>query len=391
MVLTGYQGIITDWESSNDGVIWNSMGIDTVSSITFTNLTDTTYFHAIVQSGNCNSATSSVAYVTIYPKPNASFISDTVCLGNAINFSNTTTINNGFVTLYNWNFGDNNSQIQTNPIHNYDAVGTYNVTLVAMSNFGCLDTATTTATVIGLPNSTITPEGVTVFCDGDSVLLAVIFISDYTYLWNTGDTVNNVLAVASGNFVVTVTDTTTGCIGSDSVDITVYPNPIANAGPDTTISLGMSYEMLGSGGLTYLWTPGLTLNDSVIAQPMATPIETTLYLLTVSDINGCLDTDSVEIALDDNAAFNIPNLITPNGDGFNDTWIIPNILSFPANSILIVNRNGQKIFDMTGYDNTWDGTFNGTVLPDGTYYYVLEIEGSSNAMKGAINIISSDR
>jgi gliding motility-associated-like protein len=66
-------------------------------------------------------------------------------------------------------------------------------------------------------------------------------------------------------------------------------------------------------------------------------------------------------------------------------------LSFPANSILIVNRNGQKIFDMTGYDNTWDGTFNGTVLPDGTYYYVLEIEGSSNAMKGAINIISSDR
>jgi gliding motility-associated-like protein len=46
---------------------------------------------------------------------------------------------------------------------------------------------------------------------------------------------------------------------------------------------------------------------------------------------------------------------------------------------------------MTGYDNTWDGTFNGTVLPDGTYYYVLEIEGSSNAMKGAINIISSDR
>lgn len=392
MVLTGYQGTITDWESSTDGgTTWTSMAIDTVSSIMYTNLTDTTLFHAIVQSGNCNSDTSSIAYVTVYPKPTASFITDTVCLGNSITFTNTTTTNNGFVTLYNWNFGDNNSQIQTNPVHTYDAPGTYTVTLVAMSNFGCLDTAITTALVYDLPNSEITPAGVTVFCDGDSVLLAVIFNSNYTYNWNTGDTINNVLADSSGFFLVNVTDTTTGCSSMDSVEITVYPNPIANAGPDTTISLGMSYEMQGSGGLTYLWSPGETLNDSLIAMPVAVPLETTTYILTVSDINACFDTDTVIINLDDNAVFNIPNLITPNGDGYNDKWIIENIEFFPENSILIVNRNGQVVFDMTGYDNSWDGTYNGKTLPDGTYYYVLEIDGNDNPVKGAVNIIASDR
>jgi gliding motility-associated-like protein len=392
MVLTGYQGTITDWESSTDGgTTWTSMAIDTVSSIMYTNLTDTTLFHAIVQSGNCNSDTSSIAYVTVYPKPTASFITDTVCLGNSITFTNTTTTNNGFVTLYNWNFGDNNSQIQTNPVHTYDAPGTYTVTLVAMSNFGCLDTAITTALVHDLPNSEITPAGVTVFCDGDSVLLAVIFNANFTYDWNTGDTINNVLADSSGFFLVNVTDTTTGCNSMDSVEITVYPNPIANAGPDTTISLGMSYEMQGSGGLTYLWSPGETLNDSLIAMPVAVPLETTTYILTVSDINACFDTDTVIINLDDNAVFNIPNLITPNGDGYNDKWIIENIEFFPENSILIVNRNGQVVFDMTGYDNSWDGTYNGKTLPDGTYYYVLEIDGNDNPVKGAVNIIASDR
>ena len=392
MVLTGYQGTITDWESSTDGgATWTTMAIDTVSSITYSNLTDTTLFHAIVQSGNCNSDTSSVAYVTVYPKPTASFITDTVCLGNSITFTNTTTTNNGFVTLYNWNFGDNNSQIQTNPVHTYDAPGTYTVTLVAMSNFGCLDTAITTALVYDLPNSEITPAGVTVFCDGDSVLLAVIFNPNYTYNWNNGDTINNVLADTSGFFLVNVTDTTTGCSSMDSVEITVYPNPIANAGPDTTISLGMSYEMQGSGGLTYLWSPGETLNDSLIAMPVAVPLETTAYILSVSDINGCFDTDTVIINMDENAVFNIPNLITPNGDGYNDKWIIENIEFFPENSILIVNRNGQVVFDMTGYDNSWDGTYNGKTLPDGTYYYVLEINGNDNPVKGAINIIASDR
>lgn len=390
MVLTGYEGSIVDWEFSNDNSSWISLS-DTTDNISYINLTDTTYFHAIVQSGNCGADTSSVAYVTVYPKPLADFVSDTVCEGAPINFINSSTILNGFITLYNWDFGDNNSQIVTNPTHIYADSGSYNVSLVAMSNFGCLDTAIINATVHPLPESTITPVGVTTFCEGDSVLLSVPFITDHIYLWNTGETVNFVLADTTGNFSIVVTDTITGCTNMDSVIVTVFSSPIANAGPDTTISIGMSYEMMGSGGLIYNWSPGATLNDSTIAQAMATPVVTTTYYLTVSDINGCTDLDTMIITLDDNVAFDIPNLITPNGDGFNDTWIIPNILSFPDNSITIFNRNGQIVFDMTGYDNTWDGKFNGNTLPDGTYYFVLEIDGAADVAKGSINILSSDR
>ncbi len=391
MALSGFQGTIIDWESSTDGIVWNSLAIDTVSSITYNDLIDTTYFHAIVQSGTCNADTSIKAYVTVYPKPQANFISDTVCQGASITFMNSSIIDNGFITLYNWNFGDNNSQIQTNPVHIYADSGAYNVTLVAMSNFGCLDTVIIPSYVNSLPDANITPIGVTIFCEGDSVLLLVPLSNDNTYLWNNGDSLNTSLADSSGSFSVLVTDTITGCINTDNVNITVFPSPIANAGPDTTLSLGTSYEMLGSGGALYAWSPGSSLNDSTIAQPMATPTETTLYTLTVSDVNGCTDVDYIEITLDENIAFNVPNLITPNGDGFNDTWIIPSILSFPDNSLVIVNRNGQVVFEMTGYDNTWDGKFNGNTLPDGTYYYILKIEGTDNPTKGAINIVSSDK
>lgn len=389
MVLTGYTGAILDWETSTDQITWVSAA-NVTSSNSYSDLTDTTYFHAIVQSGNCSADTSSIAYVTVYPKPAASFTSDTVCQGQSISFVNGSTIVNGFITLYNWDFGDGNSQIVTNPVVTYADSGSYNVTLVAMSNFGCLDTMILPSRVNALPDATITPAGVTVFCEGDSVLLAVPFITNNTYLWNTGDTVNFVLADTTGSFNVMVTDTITGCVNTDDVDVTVFQSPIADAGPDTTISIGMSYVMTGSGGLIYSWTPGATLNDSLIAQPTATPVITTTYYLTVSDINGCTDVDTMIITLDENIVFDIPNLITPNGDGFNDKWIIGNILSFPDNTITIVNRNGQVVFTMTGYDNSWDGSYNGDTLPDGTYYYVLEIDGSDEPAKGAINILSSD-
>lgn len=60
---------------------------------------------------------------------------------------------------------------------------------------------------------------------------------------------------------------------------------------------------------------------------------------------------------------------SPNGDSINDTFTIQNVDAFPNNELHIYNRWGTEVFSMSGYDNGWDGTFNGQQLPDGTYFY----------------------
>ncbi|HYG52076.1 MAG TPA: gliding motility-associated C-terminal domain-containing protein, partial [Flavobacteriales bacterium] len=81
------------------------------------------------------------------------------------------------------------------------------------------------------------------------------------------------------------------------------------------------------------------------------------------------------------------NLVTPNEDGFNDTWYIQNIDLFPGNTVKVYNRAGQQVFTMDDYDNTWGGTFNGSLLPDGTYYYVITFTDSESILKGSVNVL----
>jgi gliding motility-associated-like protein len=74
----------------------------------------------------------------------------------------------------------------------------------------------------------------------------------------------------------------------------------------------------------------------------------------------------------------VHNVITPNGDGLNDNWIIDCIENFPDNSVVIFNRWGDRVNNFTHYDNiaqVWKGTnYDGKLLPAGTYYYVLNIK-----------------
>jgi gliding motility-associated-like protein len=67
------------------------------------------------------------------------------------------------------------------------------------------------------------------------------------------------------------------------------------------------------------------------------------------------------------------NIITPNGDNKNDTFQIDNIEHYPNSRLTIINRWGRKIYETRGYDNTWGGMHNGEILPNSTYFYILEL------------------
>ncbi len=81
------------------------------------------------------------------------------------------------------------------------------------------------------------------------------------------------------------------------------------------------------------------------------------------------------------------NLITPNGDGINDTWIVRNIDNYSINSVRIFNRFGEEVYRKKNYMNDWDGKKDGQPLPVGTYYYVFENSNSKHPLKGYITIM----
>ncbi len=388
LTLNGYTGSILNWNFSNDGgITWTPIGNVTASQ-NWSNPLDTTWYIAIVQSGVCAADTSASAVLIVYPKPVAGFTAPTVCNGMPTVFTDTTSIASGGILFYNWDFADNNASVATNPIHTYALPNTYNVSLIVVSDHNCSDTILQNVIVNALPSSTITASAALSLCSGDSIELSVLSAPQNHYLWNTGAVVDSIFVSSSGNYLVTVTDTITGCMSSDSSDVIVLPRPLASAGPDTTVSAGSSIVLNGSGGQFYSWSPTVGLSDPFAENPTCTPPYTVTYTLTVTSFNGCSDTDAVIVTSAKDYNVIISNLITINGDGFNDVWNIQNIEFYPQNKVSVYNRNGNLVFEQEGYNNSWNGTFNNLQLPDGTYYYILQFTDTGDTVKGAVTIIS---
>jgi len=97
-----------------------------------------------------------------------------------------------------------------------------------------------------------------------------------------------------------------------------------------------------------------------------------IYHVLRTNAIGC-SADITITVISDN--LNIPNIITPNGDGKNDTFTIPDILLFPGSQLIIVNRWGNEVYKSDNYQNTWTGQG----LSEGTYYYVLNKKDPVNA------------
>jgi len=81
------------------------------------------------------------------------------------------------------------------------------------------------------------------------------------------------------------------------------------------------------------------------------------------------------------------NILSPNGDGKNDTWVIKNLNKYPHNTVKIYDRNGKQVYTKENYSNDWDGTFRGAPLAEDTYYYIVDFGSGVNPIKGFISIV----
>ena len=113
------------------------------------------------------------------------------------------------------------------------------------------------------------------------------------------------------------------------------------------------------------------------------------YSAVVTDLNLCEASINVEIGTSGSEkCLEIPDIITPNNDGYNDTWKIKNIDLFPNAEVFIYTRWGKLVFKTRNLSaNPWDGTYNGRLLPTDSYHYILHLNDGSEPKSGVISII----
>lgn len=112
----------------------------------------------------------------------------------------------------------------------------------------------------------------------------------------------------------------------------------------------------------------------------------------VDKFTGKTETGYIYITVMDRKRYFIPNIITPNGDGLNDTWKLDFLSEYPDHHITIYNRDGVVVFEATNYQNDWDGTGtnkNGYIshfnLANGIYTYVINL-GNKEILKNWLEI-----
>lgn len=175
---------------------------------------------------------------------------------------------------------------------------------------------------------------------------------------------------------------------SQAMGVNVITRPVVNAGPDRVTFSGRPVQLEGNGSgnsITYLWTPATYLDDPSKPNPIATPTEDMVYTLQVT--NGCNVMVSDEVSVRVYQQIFIPNSFTPNGDSVNDVWNIAGLITYPECSVKIFNRYGDVIYSGKGYDSPWDGRYKGADLPQGVYYYIIDLNNGESPYRGAINII----
>jgi len=108
----------------------------------------------------------------------------------------------------------------------------------------------------------------------------------------------------------------------------------------------------------------------------------------VSYQNGTCETDRTAVDVEiSTEQFKPSNTFTPNGDGINDFWSLPEIENYPKVQVQIFNRFGAQIFSSAGYNTPFDGRFNGKDLPVGPYYFMIELMAGCKTISGCITII----
>ena len=257
--------------------------------------------------------------------------------------------------------------------------GTYTATVTDAN--GC--STTQNFDISDISNLDLNTVGDAMVCMGNVVDLYTDSVPNGTLQWYyngvalNGATTTTFSTPVAGIYTITAT-TACGVYTSNPIEVVTRVLSTVSVTNSVIICTGESTPLNSGGGIEYSWSPAAGLSDPNISNPVASPTQTTEYTVTVKDAYGCTATASVTVTIICDT-LDIPNGFSPNGDGTNDTFVIDGIGEYPGNVLYIYNRWGNLVYKKKEYANEWDGRSNvggvtfGEQLPNGTYYYILDL------------------
>lgn len=334
--------------------------------------------HFITAMDNCESDPF-IRTIKIGDNPNISFQVFDTCqsLNPRINID--AKIEVGNINQWKWEMNGNDFSNAENPDFSSFTAGNYSLKLTATSNIGCVSNSFEN-------NFTIKPKpAISVDVNDGCKNIPLTFIAQQSddltsvksWHWDFGNnnfsdqkSAQNIFTDKGNYNVLLEAEATNGCITLVSKNLFINAAN-ANAGNDTLVASNTIFQLNGSGGSSYSWSPTIGLSDPNIANPTGKISADTKYLLTAKTVEGCVDTASVKVTIFKGSAIYVPSAFTPNNDGLNDI-IKPYYVSIKSLSYFtIYNRWGQKVFSTSDLNKGWDGLSKNNEQVVGSYVWVL--------------------
>ncbi len=323
-------------------------------------------------SNGCKDSVTQTISVNSKPVANFSITNSTLCQGENFSFTNSSSIAFGSIS-YSWNFGDNTTAFSINANHIYNAGGSFDVKLIALSNGGCIDSITKTVNVLPKETALFTTNSLTQ-CGTNNFVFTNNTSGVTTSFWSFGDGITSTLTspaksyATAGTYAVKLVVTNfNGCKDSTTKTVTVLSKPTAafaiagstNCSNNSTFTFNNTSTGTGN---TYLWNFGDGDTSSAINPSHTYSLEGTYTVqLLVIGSNGCRDSISKVITFSSNAAasFTINNSSqctgtnnfvftnTSNGNVINSNWSfgdgINSTVTSPAKSYTVAGNYSVKL------------------------------------------------
>ncbi len=340
-----------------------------------------TYLVTLSAVSNQNCVSTATANAVVYPSPQVSLMVNNLCFGSSTNFYNSSSVITGSIVSGVWDFGDGTTSSASNPSHTYSTTGTYNASLLVVSNQNCVSTGSTNVTINPLP---VISYNVSNVCHGNSTLFSntssIASGSINTYFWNFGNNTSSGLNSPSmvylnpGSYVVMLTATSSqSCAATATSNVVIHPVPALSFSA-TNVCLGDNTQFTNSSSISsgtisaYSWTFG-DGGTGISGNPSHTYGNYGSYPVTLSAISNQNCTSSYSSTL---VIHPLPVI------AFSSSNVCLGIAStFTNNSSIASGNLGSWLWNF-GSSQPASTLQNPTNLYGGTGAYTVSLQGTSN-------------
>lgn len=316
-----------------------------------------------------------ISTVLVLQDPEINFEVENACSKKEVIFKNTTLNSDSRDNKFHWDFGDGTTSTDENPKHIFPDKGSYDVTFGFTNSLGCKFSITHSIMINASPEPHLANG--TICSDPEGNLIKSLTLDsglsnkDFEYQWfSDGNLIKDAtqstyLALKEAKYSVLVTDVQGACSNKAFATVALSQKArdfFADVSEDFAETSSVNVKVIGGTGPFLFQLDDAGFQESNIFNKLSSGN----HLITVKDEPNCT-LISKQITI-----MRYPNFFTPNNDGFNDYWNIPNYSNFYQAQIYIFDRYGKLIKEITPLGVGWDGTYGGVLMPASDYWFTMD-------------------